>query len=86
MRFCTWYDSCAVVACAKFCSDMMSYYGVTLKPYFPLNLNYDGKIFREMGPRATFFLGLTKNTRNKKSKFEKVFIVLKVIYNILNEH
>ena len=34
MKFCTGHDSCAVVGCAKFCSDMMSYNGVTLKPIF----------------------------------------------------
>ena len=32
MKFCTWHDSCAVVACAKFCSDMILYNGFTLKP------------------------------------------------------
>ena len=32
MKFCTWHDSCAVVPCAKFCSDMTSYNGVILKP------------------------------------------------------
>ena len=35
MKFCTWYDSCAVMACAKFCSNMIPYCGVTLKPIFP---------------------------------------------------
>ena len=34
MKFCTWHDSCAVMACAKFSSDMMPYNGVTLKPIF----------------------------------------------------
>ena len=33
-NFCTWHDSYAVVACAKFCSDMIPYNGVTLKPIF----------------------------------------------------
>ena len=32
MKFCAWHDSCAVVACAKFCSEMIPYYGVTSKP------------------------------------------------------
>ena len=34
MKFCTWHNSCAVMACAKFCSDMISYNGGTLKPIF----------------------------------------------------
>ena len=34
MTFCTWYNSCAVVACAKFCSDIIAYNRVTLKPIF----------------------------------------------------
>ena len=33
-KFCTWHDSCTVVACAKFCSDMNPCNGVTLKPSF----------------------------------------------------
>ena len=32
MTFCTWHDSGAVVACAKFCSKMMAFHGVTPKP------------------------------------------------------
>ena len=33
-KFCTWHDSCAVVTCAKFCSDMVTYNRVTLKYIF----------------------------------------------------
>ena len=33
-KCCTWHDSCAVVACAKFCSDMVYYNWVKLKPIF----------------------------------------------------
>ena len=50
MKFCTWHDSCAVVACAKFYSDMIPYNGVTLKPIFPSNLSYDGKSHSWNGP------------------------------------
>ena len=32
MKFCAWHGSCTVVACAKFCSEMIPYYGVTSKP------------------------------------------------------
>ena len=32
MKFCTWHDSCAVVTCAKFCSNMIAQSRVTLKP------------------------------------------------------
>ena len=32
-KCCTWDDSCAVVTCAKFCSDMILYNGVTLKRF-----------------------------------------------------
>ena len=52
MKFCIWHDSCAVMACAKFGSNMMidtmrwSY----TETNFPSNLNYDGKIVREIGP------------------------------------
>ena len=36
VKFCTWQDSCAVVACAKFCSDLIPYNKVTPKPIFHL--------------------------------------------------
>ena len=29
--FCTWYDSCALVTCAKLCCDLMASNGITLK-------------------------------------------------------
>ena len=32
MKLCTSHDSCAVMACAKFCSSMIPYYGFKLKP------------------------------------------------------
>ena len=34
IKFCTWHDSCVVMACAKFCSNMITYEWVTLKPVF----------------------------------------------------
>ena len=34
MKFCSWYGSCAVMACAKFCSNLMPYNAVTWKPIF----------------------------------------------------
>ena len=33
MKFCIWHDSSAVVACAKFCSDMITNNWVTVKQY-----------------------------------------------------
>ena len=33
-KFCIWHDSCAVVPCAKFCSDMIPCNDVTSKPNF----------------------------------------------------
>ena len=32
VKFCAGHDSCTVVACVKFCSDMVPNYGVTQKP------------------------------------------------------
>ena len=37
--FCTWHDSCAVVACAKTCCDLMARKGIGSKANFPSNLN-----------------------------------------------
>ena len=50
MKFCTWHDSCAVVECAKFCSDMMLYDGVTLKRIS--RRIWWKKIVREMCPNT----------------------------------
>ena len=33
-KFCTWHDSCAVVACAKFCCDMITSNWITAKGNF----------------------------------------------------
>ena len=33
-NFCTWYDSCAVVACAKICCDLMAGNGITTRRIF----------------------------------------------------
>ena len=56
MKFCTWHESCAVVACAKFlqwCNLLQWSYAET---NLPLNLNYVGKIINEMGPIFVTFL------------------------------
>ena len=34
MKLCTWHDCCAVVVCAKFCSNMIPCTRVTLEPIF----------------------------------------------------
>ena len=51
IKFCTWHDSCAVVACAK-CSDMIPYNGVTLKQICHRIWIRMDKILHEMGPWA----------------------------------
>ena len=33
-KFCTWHDSCAVVACAKVCCDLMASNGITARRSF----------------------------------------------------
>ena len=50
MKFCTWYDCCAVVECAKFFRDMVPYIGVTLIQNSPSKFNYDREIVHEMVP------------------------------------
>ena len=50
IKFCTWHDSCIVVACAKFCSDMIPYNGVTLKPIFHQIWITMGKFFVKWVP------------------------------------
>ena len=48
MKFCTCHASCDVVTCAKACSDMFPYNGVTLN--LPSDLNHVGKSFVEGAP------------------------------------
>ena len=52
MKFCTWHDTCGIVAYTIFCNSMIPLKGVTLKTNFPTNLNSDGKIIFEMSPKA----------------------------------
>ena len=68
-KYCTWHDSCAVVACAKHCSDMIPYNGVTLKPifHFPSNVSFDGKIAMKW---ATDLVLSSRNDRNMISHKE----------------
>ena len=54
MKLCTWHDSFADVACAKFCSDMIPCHGVTLKPNFHRTWITMGKILGEMSPQVLF--------------------------------
>ena len=49
IKICTSHDSCVVMVCAIFYSDTTTYNGVTQKNKIPSNLNYDKRIFREMG-------------------------------------
>ena len=42
-KLCTWYDSCAGVACAKFCCDLMAIHGITVRLTFH-RLGIEGKI------------------------------------------
>ena len=51
--FCTWHDSCTIVARAELCSETMPYNGTTLKPISPRIWMTMGKIVREMGLRFT---------------------------------
>ena len=50
-KFCTWHDSCAVMVCAKNCSNLIASNGIAAdrRTKFRLYLKYDGKI-SEQGP------------------------------------
>ena len=50
MKCCPWHDSCAVVPCAIYCSDIISHNGVKLKPIFHRICITLKKIVREKGP------------------------------------
>ena len=54
-KFCTWHDSCAVVACAKSCCDLYGQQRTYGKATFPSNLNCGQKTVSETGPRARDF-------------------------------
>ena len=55
MVFCTWHDSCALMACAKFCSDMIPYNGGTLKPIFSQIWMTIEKAFMTWAPGPNFW-------------------------------
>ena len=50
IKFCTWHNSCTVVACAKFWRDMIAYNEVTLKPIFHQIWITIGKLFVKQIP------------------------------------
>ena len=50
MKFCTWHDSCNVMAHRKFCSDTISYNGFTSKVIFHLIWITLEKLFVKLGP------------------------------------
>ena len=60
MKFCTWLNSCAVMTCAKVCSDMLPCNGVTLKPIFHRISITMEKSFMKWAP------GPVKNTTTPK--------------------
>ena len=53
-KFCTWHNSCTVVACAKFCSVIIPYNEVTLTPIFHLIWITLQKLPRKMVPRSSW--------------------------------
>ena len=73
IKFCTWDDSCAVVACAKICCNLRASNGITTFAKFQSNLNCEQKIVSETGPSTgcwnpsswkTAHLQSTVNTRD----------------------
>ena len=56
MQFCIWHNSCAVVACAKFCNNHITYDGVTLKAVYHLILIKTEKSFTNWTPGLKYNL------------------------------
>ena len=48
MKSCTWHDSTAVATCAKLCSNMIPYNGVTLKPIWWKNCLWNGLLLHSL--------------------------------------
>ena len=55
-QFCTWHESCAIVACVKFCSDMIPYTGFTTQ-------NKICAEYRDMLPRTRMDLSSISGLR-----------------------
>ena len=51
-KFCTWHDSCAVVACTKICCDLMASNGIMARRSLYLIWIAGKKNVSEMGPRT----------------------------------
>ena len=60
------HGSCAIIICAKFCSDIMAKNEITEKNF--IGLNYAGKIFNRMDPGAHF-------------NFD-IFVIIEILYEI----
>ena len=59
LKFCTWHDSCALVSCVKFCSDMISYDEVILKLNFWITKE---KSFVEQAPVLWHYIIMRKDS------------------------
>ena len=55
-KFCTWHDSCAVVACAKICRDLMASNGTTARRSFHRIWITGKKPLVKRAPEYTSFL------------------------------
>ena len=55
-KFCTWHDSCAVVACAKICCDLMASNGVMARRSFHRIWIAGEKTVNETGPWSLIIL------------------------------
>ena len=55
LKFCTWHDSCDGMTCAKFCSNMILYNGVTLNQ---ISIKFELQLKNPLqnGPQATISL------------------------------
>ena len=56
-KFCTWHDSCTVVACAKICCDLMASNGITARQNFHRIWIAGKKIVSETGPWSHWVSG-----------------------------
>ena len=57
-KFCTWHDSCPVVACAKLCCNLMASNGITARQRFHWIWIADKKSFVKRAPGLVMLYGV----------------------------
>ena len=80
-KFCTWHDSCAVVACAKICCDLMASNGVTARRTFHRIWIAGIKMLVKQAPGSRFNIKMTSYRYRKSHCGDKTILRPSYLHN-----